>query len=81
MSNHHETILADLKARQLGRGAHEVPRCGLSTMKPALHTNALSRHADIYVCDGCGMEGGRLYLRAPRCQWQLLGALQPNNRL
>ena len=25
-------------------------------MKPNIHTNALSRHADIYVCDTCGTE-------------------------
>ncbi len=30
------------------------PRCGKWKMKPELHTNALSRRADIYVCDCCG---------------------------
>lgn len=30
------------------------PRCGMATMKPDLHTNALSRVADIYICDACG---------------------------
>lgn len=25
-------------------------------MKPALYTNALSRAADIMICDGCGMD-------------------------
>ena len=25
-------------------------------MKENIHTNALSRHADIYICDACGTE-------------------------
>ena len=46
--------LAYLKARQLD-GAHMLcPRCGLNRMKVSIHTNALSRHADIYICDPCG---------------------------
>ena len=48
--------LADLKARQ-GAGEHmPCPRCGRDTMKPDVHTNALSRQADIMICDACGME-------------------------
>ena len=31
------------------------PRCGKATMKDPIHTNALSRFADVYVCDMCGM--------------------------
>lgn len=46
--------LLDLKARQLA-GEHMVcPRCGRDAMKDKIHTNALSRHADIYICDECG---------------------------
>ena len=30
------------------------PRCGANSMRGSLHTNALSRHADIYVCGHCG---------------------------
>ena len=36
-------------------GAFRCPRCGRDTMKPKLHTNALSRRADVYICDECGM--------------------------
>lgn len=32
------------------------PRCGKWKMKAELHTNALSRRADIYVCDDCGTD-------------------------
>ena len=47
--------LADLRARQDAGEYMPCPRCGRNTMKPAIHTNALSRHADgIYCCDQCG---------------------------
>ena len=46
--------LLDLKARQQAGEHMPCPRCGKDTMKPDLHTNALSRHADLYVCDQCG---------------------------
>ena len=46
--------LLDLQARQLA-GEHMVcPRCGRDAMKDKIHTNALSRHADIYICAECG---------------------------
>lgn len=32
------------------------PRCGANSMRESLHTNALSRHADIYVCGHCGTD-------------------------
>ena len=31
------------------------PRCGKPTIKEPLHTNALSRFVDVYVCDMCRM--------------------------
>ena len=46
--------LLDLKARQLAGEHMPCPRCGRDVMKDRLHTNALSRHADIYICDECG---------------------------
>ncbi|MBQ9256036.1 MAG: gamma-glutamylcyclotransferase [Acidaminococcaceae bacterium] len=32
------------------------PRCGRPNMKPSTATNALSRHANVYICDECGMD-------------------------
>ena len=32
------------------------PRCGEDRMKTPYTHNALSRQADVYVCDNCGME-------------------------
>ena len=37
-------------------GTHLCPRCGCFTVKDRLRTNALSRHADVYICDACGMD-------------------------
>lgn len=37
-------------------GLHICPRCGRLTVKERLVTNALSRHADVYICDACGMD-------------------------
>ena len=50
-----DLILADLRARQYAGEHLPCPRCGRDTMKEPVATNALSRHADIYVCDACGM--------------------------
>ena len=47
--------LLDLRARQESGEHMPCPMCGEDTMKPNIHTNALSRHADgIYICDSCG---------------------------
>lgn len=37
-------------------GSRLCPRCGRLSMKEKLHTNALSRHAHVYVCDECGTD-------------------------
>ena len=55
MSKNIQEALLDLKARQEAGEHMNCPRCGRDTLKPALVTNALSRHADgIFVCDDCG---------------------------
>lgn len=54
MKNWVNARLADLRARQEAGENMPCPRCGRMTMKPWIHTNALSRCADIYVCDECG---------------------------
>jgi len=58
--------LVDLRARQLAGEHLPCPRCGMDTMKQKLHTNALSRHADIYICDLCGTNEAMLdFMRNP----------------
>ncbi len=37
-------------------GVHFCPRCGHMTVKEQLHTNALSRHVNVYICDECGTD-------------------------
>ena len=49
-------VLGHLKARQDAGEHMPCPRCGRDTMKKSIHTNAISRHADIYICDACGTE-------------------------
>ena len=62
MTDRIRRALGDLKARQ-SAGEHMLcPRCGRNTMKKKIHTNALSRDADIYICDACGTEEALLKL-------------------
>lgn len=49
-----EQRLLDLKTRQASGETSHCPRCGRLSMKKPLEHNALSRHADLYVCDDCG---------------------------
>lgn len=57
-------------------GVHLCPRCGKMTVKDSLHTNALSRHADVYICDACGVdEAIRDWLGdpLPLKEWAIVG--------
>ena len=55
MNDEMKKAFVDLRAKQEAGIKMPCPRCGQDRMKPRLHTNALSRHADgIYVCDECG---------------------------
>lgn len=49
-------IDAFAKFQAEGDGLHFCPRCGNMTVKTRLHTNAWSRHANVYICDACGMD-------------------------
>ena len=60
MTDRIRKAFGDLKARQDGGEHMPCPRCGKDTMKKRIHTNALSRHSDIYICDACGMEEAML---------------------
>ena len=46
--------LTDLKARQKAGEHMPCPRCGRDAMKTGDYIGALSRQADVYVCDSCG---------------------------
>ena len=54
MTERMERRLLDLKARQQAGEHMPCPRCGADTLKEPIHTNALSRATDLYVCDACG---------------------------
>lgn len=48
-------IIESLKARQIAGEHLPCPRCGYDNMNELGATrNALSRHADVYICDACG---------------------------
>lgn len=72
MTDRIRIALGDLKARQ-DSGEHiPCPRCGRNTTKERVHTNALSRHANIYICDACGTEEAMLKFMhnpLPMCEW------------
>lgn len=53
MSSTKEPIAA-WKTAQVNGLLPWCPRCGRDTMTPDLLTNALSRKADIMICDECG---------------------------
>ncbi len=72
-----EERLRNLKAHQEHGTYTRCPRCGRNTMKPDLYTNALSRLADIMICDECGMDEAKLaFMRSPGTLYQW-AALQP----
>lgn len=59
--------MAQIKAAQDAGGYTRCPRCGANTMKPHLHTNALSRQYDIMICDLCGMDEAKMaFMGAPK---------------
>ena len=75
MTDRTRKALGDLKARQDSGEHRPCPRCGRNTMKERVHTNALSRHANIYICDACGTEEALLKFMnnpLPMCEWACL---------
>ena len=58
--------MAQIRAAQQSGAYTLCPRCGEATMKPELHTNALSRQYDIMICDLCGMDEAKMaFMGAP----------------
>ena len=72
--------LLDLKAAQDADQPMPCPRCGADAMKHPITTNALSRHADLYICDSCGTAEallafmGQIY---PLHQWNAFEPQRP----
>ena len=75
MTDRIRRALGDLKARQSAGEHMPCPRCGQDTMKENIHTNALSRHADVYICDACRTEEALLKFMSnplPVTEWACL---------
>ena len=71
--------MAQIKAAQEAGEYTRCPRCGENTMKPHLHTNALSRQYDIMICDLCGMDEAKMaFMGAPKplAHWACLNPVR-----
>ena len=82
MTDRIRSILGDLKARQDAGEHMPCPRCGRDTMKENIHTNAMSRHADIYICDECGTAEALLKFMSnplPIREWACFRPAQPSS--
>ena len=77
MTDRAERRLLDLKARQEAGEHMMCPRCGRDAMKAPVHTNALSRTADVYVCDACGTAEAMLAFMKQDYPLHLWAAFQP----
>ncbi len=72
--------LLDLKAAQVADTPMRCPRCGADTMKHPVHTNTLSRHQDLYICDSCGTAEALLDFMGqtyPLYQWHAFEPQRP----
>jgi predicted RNA-binding Zn-ribbon protein involved in translation (DUF1610 family) len=72
--------LLDLRARQDAGEQMPCPRCGRNTIKAPLAHNALSRYADLYICDECGMTEAMLDMMRnplPLEQWAVFKSTGP----
>lgn len=76
-----EKRLADLKEAQKKGKYTLCPRCGQNTMKPDLYSNALSRLADIQICDGCGVDEAKLAMMRNLGTLYSWAGLQPQKPL
>ena len=56
------------------------PRCGRNTMKQVLVQNALSRYANVYICDDCGTDEAILDMKGtgplPLNEWSMPGSFK-----
>ena len=77
MTERMKVCLADLTARQEAGEHMRFPRCGADTMKEPVHTNALSRIADIYICDACGSAEAMLAFMKQQYPLTSWSAFQP----
>ena len=74
--------LLDLKAAQDADTPMRCPRCGADTMKHPMATNALSRVADLYICDSCGNAEGLLAFMQhshPLHRWSVFQPQKPDS--
>lgn len=79
VESHEETlarILISEFAKKQRDGHYACPRCGMMTMDAKSVTrNALSRRADVYICDTCGIQEAIEDMtdgRTPLTKWEIV---------
>ena len=59
------------------------PRCGHDRMNPVAVRNALSRRADVYICDQCGMDEAMMDMAGipplPFNEWAMVEGFDSND--
>ncbi len=70
--------LLHLKARQDAGEQMLCQRCGKTKMKRILEHNALSRYADLFVCDTCGIDEALLDMKQTPLPLEEWAALKEN---
>ena len=60
MANELSRKIIRLRKAQDAHEATFCPRCGANELDSELDFNAISRYADVYICDDCGGEEGML---------------------
>ena len=84
MSNAEAKAMLDrIGAAQRSKGLPaSCPRCGRQAMREPIHTNALSRYADCYICPDCGTDEALRDYRGnplPATEWSLILAMSVLN--
>lgn len=55
MNDFEAKTLIEQFAKKQQDGHFACPRCGMYAMSDKVTRNALSRRADVYICDACGI--------------------------
>lgn len=73
-------VLAEKKLRQEKCERMPCPRCGRDVMNENPRRNALSRHADVFICDLCGQKEAILAMMnnpLPLPEWACFNVVSP----
>ncbi len=75
-----QRILAEMKLKQAKCERMPCPRCGRDAMDENPMRNALSRYADVFICNSCGLNEAALAVMnnpLPLSQWACFNVVSP----